>query len=68
MKEEKHKIDNAVESKACTIVNLNLDLLKLFIITVEEYKRFSMQLDNHKITDSYDEFDYIKINAIKKIW
>lgn len=42
---------------------MNLDILKLFIITIEEYKRFSTQLCCHKITDSYDEFDYIKINT-----
>lgn len=42
---------------------MNLDLLKLFTFTVEEYKRFSTQLDNHKITDDYDEFSYTKTNT-----
>ena len=40
-----------------------LDNLKLFIITVNEYKRFSLQLDNFDELDNYNELSYVKINT-----
>jgi hypothetical protein len=39
------------------------DNLKLFIYTVDEYKRFAKQLTKHKMIDSYDEVSYITINT-----
>lgn len=42
---------------------MDLDNLKLFVITVEEYKRFSSQLDNYEANDNYNEFSYIKVNT-----
>lgn len=42
---------------------MDLDNLKLFAITVEEYKRFASQLDNYDAKDNYNEFSYIKVNT-----
>lgn len=38
-----------------------MDKIKLFVYTVNEYKRFSKQTQKHAITDSYDESDYVQI-------
>lgn len=40
-----------------------MDNIKLFIFTVEEYKKFSTNLNRHKIIDSYDISSYIEINT-----
>lgn len=41
---------------------MDSDDLKLFAITVEEYKRLSLQLDNYNEKDNYNEFYYVKVN------
>ena len=37
--------------------------LKLFVYTVNEYKRFASQLNRCEITDSYNDQTYIEINT-----
>lgn len=42
---------------------MDLDNLKLFAITVDEYKRFASLLDSYNAKDNYNEFSYIKVNT-----
>ena len=46
-----------------SVNSMENDNLKLFMYTVDEYKRFAKQLTNYKLTDSYDEASYIVTNT-----
>ncbi len=42
---------------------MEFDNLKLFIYTVDEYKRFANQLKKHEMIDYYDEVSYTEIHT-----
>ena len=42
---------------------MELDVLWLFVYTVNEYKKFSKKLIKHDLIDSFNDEDYVEINT-----